>query len=38
MAAGVECEHDGNVPVSPEAVRGKIRRVETHTSYRPDGE
>lgn len=38
MAAGVECEHDGNVPVSPEAVRRKIHRVETHTLYRADGE
>lgn len=38
MAAGVECEHEGNVPVSPEAVRRKINRVETHTLYRFDGE
>jgi rfaE bifunctional protein kinase chain/domain len=38
MAAGVECEHDGNVPVSPEAVRRKIDRVETHTLYRSDGQ
>ena len=38
MAAGVECEHDGNVPVSPEAVRRKIDRVETHTLYRYDGQ
>jgi rfaE bifunctional protein kinase chain/domain len=38
MAAGVECEHDGNYPVSPEAVRKKIRRVETHTLYRYEGQ
>jgi hypothetical protein len=38
MAAGVECEHDGSVPVSLEAVRRKISRVETHTLYQPDGE
>jgi rfaE bifunctional protein kinase chain/domain/rfaE bifunctional protein nucleotidyltransferase chain/domain len=37
MAAGVECEYDGNGPVKPEAVREKIRRVETHTQYRYDG-
>ena len=36
MAAGVECEHDGNVPVTPETVRKKIRRVETHTLYHHD--
>ena len=37
MAAGVECERDGNVPVMHEAVRKKIHRVETHTLYRYDG-
>jgi rfaE bifunctional protein kinase chain/domain len=34
MAAGIECEHDGNIPVTTETVRKKIRRVETHTLYR----
>ncbi len=38
MAAGVECEHDGNWPVMPEAVRKKIHRVETHTLYRYEAE
>jgi rfaE bifunctional protein kinase chain/domain len=38
VAAGVECEHDGNWPVLPEAVRKKIHRVETHTLYRYDGQ
>ncbi|MCX7170352.1 MAG: PfkB family carbohydrate kinase, partial [Proteobacteria bacterium] len=38
MAAGVECEHDGNWPVMPEAVKKKIVRVETHTLYRYDGQ
>ncbi|PIR26681.1 MAG: ADP-heptose synthase [Deltaproteobacteria bacterium CG_4_10_14_0_2_um_filter_43_8] len=38
MAAGVECEHDGNWPVMSEAVKKKIHRVETHTLYRYDGE
>jgi sugar/nucleoside kinase (ribokinase family) len=38
MAAGVECEHDGNWPVMPEAVRKKIHRVETHTLYRYDAQ
>lgn len=37
MAAGVECEHDGNWPVMPETVRKKIHRVETQTLYRYDG-
>ena len=37
MAAGVECEHDGNWPVMPEMVRKKIRRVETNTLYHYDG-
>ncbi len=37
MAAGVECEHDGNWPVLPDVVRKKIHRVETHTLYRYDG-
>jgi rfaE bifunctional protein kinase chain/domain len=38
MAAGVECERDGNWPVSLESVRKKIHRVETHTLYRYDGQ
>ncbi len=38
MAAGVECEHDGNHPVVPETVRKKIHRVETHTLYHYDGQ
>ena len=38
MAAGVECERDGNWPVTPEAVRRKMHRVETHTLYRYDGQ
>lgn len=37
MAAGVECEHDGNCPVTPDAVKRKIHRVETHTLYRYEG-
>jgi rfaE bifunctional protein kinase chain/domain len=36
MAAAVECEYDGNIPVTPETVRKKIRRVETHTLYNYD--
>jgi sugar/nucleoside kinase (ribokinase family) len=38
MAAGVECEQDGNWPVVPEAVKKKIHRVETHTLYRYERE
>jgi rfaE bifunctional protein kinase chain/domain len=37
MAAGVECEHDGNWPVTPELVEKKIHRVETHTLYQYNG-
>ena len=33
MAAGVECEIDGNRPVKPETVKEKIHRVETQTQY-----
>ena len=38
MAAGVECQYDGNGPVNPEAVKEKVRRVETQTQYRYDGD
>ena len=37
MAAGVECENDGNRPVKPEAVKEKIHRVETQTKYHDEG-
>ena len=33
MAAGVECQRDGNWPVTPDTVRKKIHRVKTHTLY-----
>jgi sugar/nucleoside kinase (ribokinase family) len=33
MAAGIECEHDGNVPVTPEQVLKKIDAVEKHAHY-----
>ena len=33
MAAGVECENNGNWPVKPEEVKEKIHRVETRTQY-----
>jgi len=33
MAAGIECEHDGNVPVTPEMVLKKIGAVEKHAHY-----
>ena len=38
MAAAVECEYDGNCPVTPETVRKKIHRVETHTLYHYDAQ
>ena len=33
MAAAVECEHDGNVPVTPTDVMRKIDRVEQRATY-----
>lgn len=33
MAAGVACEHDGNTPVTPEQVLGKITAVEKQVQY-----
>ncbi len=33
MAAGIECEHDGNVPVTPDQVLKKIAAVEKHAHY-----
>ncbi len=33
FAAGVECEKDGNIPVSPDDVRRKLKDIENHTNY-----
>jgi len=33
MAAGIECEHDGNVPVTPEEVLRKIDAMERQINY-----
>jgi rfaE bifunctional protein kinase chain/domain len=33
MAAGIECEHDGNVPVTPDQVLKKIDAVQKHAHY-----
>jgi rfaE bifunctional protein kinase chain/domain len=33
MAAGIECEHEGNVPVRPEDVLKKIDAMERQTNY-----
>ncbi len=33
MAAGIECEHDGNVPVTPAQVLKKIDALEKQTHY-----
>jgi rfaE bifunctional protein kinase chain/domain len=33
MAAGVECEHDGNVPVTPDQLLKKIDVIEKHARY-----
>jgi rfaE bifunctional protein kinase chain/domain/rfaE bifunctional protein nucleotidyltransferase chain/domain len=34
MAAGIECEHDGNLPVTPEQVLKKIDAVEKQAQYK----
>jgi len=33
MAAGVECEYDGNVPVTPETLLSKVSKVESQSRY-----
>jgi hypothetical protein len=33
LAAGVECEKDGNIPVSPDDVRRKLQDIESHANY-----
>jgi len=33
MAAGVECEHEGNWPVTPESVISKINAIEKQVNY-----
>ena len=33
LAAGVECEKDGNIPVSPDDVRRKLKDIENHANY-----
>ena len=33
MAAGVACEHEGNTPVTPEQVLGKIAAIEKQVEY-----
>lgn len=35
MAAGVECEIDGNEPVTPKAVRAKISKVQNIANFMP---
>lgn len=37
MAAACECEVDGNVPVTPRDVLGKIDAIERQVDYRPSG-
>src|SRR5207302_2940134 len=34
MAAGIECEHDGNVPVTPDLVLKKIDALERQADYK----
>ena len=33
LAAGVECEKDGNIPVLPDDVRHKLQDIENHANY-----
>ncbi len=33
LAAGIECEYDGNVPVTPDAVRDKIDLLEKRAAF-----
>ena len=33
LAAGAECERDGNVPIHPEDVLAKIDKVERQARY-----
>ena len=33
LAASVECEKDGNIPVSPDDVRRKLQDIEKHANY-----
>lgn len=33
IAGGIECEYDGNVPVTPDAVRQKLTMLEKQSSY-----
>ena len=34
MAAGVECEHEGNWPVTPESLLKKIDAIEKQANYK----
>ncbi len=34
MAAAVECEHDGNVPVTPNDVERVLERIEKHAMFK----
>jgi rfaE bifunctional protein kinase chain/domain len=36
VAAGLECEHDGNVPITPDAVRARLNRIQQLIEYEPD--
>jgi rfaE bifunctional protein kinase chain/domain/rfaE bifunctional protein nucleotidyltransferase chain/domain len=33
MAAGIACEHEGNMPVTPDQLRKKIDAIEKHARY-----
>ncbi len=36
VAAGLECEHDGNIPITPDAVRSRLNRIQQLIDYEPD--
>jgi rfaE bifunctional protein kinase chain/domain len=36
IAAGLECEYDGNIPITPDAVRARLKRIQRVIDYKPD--
>lgn len=36
VAAGLECEYDGNIPITPDAVRARLDRIQQLIEYEPD--
>lgn len=36
VAAALECEYDGNVPITPDDVRARLKRIQQVIEYEPD--